>query len=30
VSEEDMTAITHLRAAGSRIVDPPHLAPAWD
>ena len=30
LSEEDMTAITHLRAPGSRIVDPPHLAPAWD
>ena len=30
LSEEDMTAITQLRTPGSRIVDPPHLAPAWD
>jgi 2,5-diketo-D-gluconate reductase B len=26
----DMAAITRLRAPGNRIVDPPHLAPAWD
>jgi len=30
LSEEDMTAITQLRTPGSRIVDPPHLAPPWD
>lgn len=30
LSDEDMAAITRLRAPGSRIVDPPHLAPAWD
>jgi diketogulonate reductase-like aldo/keto reductase len=30
LSDEDMEAITRLRAPGSRIVDPPHLAPAWD
>jgi 2,5-diketo-D-gluconate reductase B len=30
LSDEDMTAITRLRAPGSRIVDPLHLAPAWD
>ena len=26
----DMAAITRLRTPGSRIVDPPNLAPAWD
>ena len=30
LSDEDMAAITRLRTPGSRIVDPPHLAPAWD
>ena len=30
LSDVDMAAITGLRAPGSRIVDPPHLAPAWD
>jgi 2,5-diketo-D-gluconate reductase B len=26
----DMAAITRLRTPGTRIVNPPHLAPAWD
>ena len=30
LSAADMAAITRLRAPGIRIVDPPHLAPAWD
>ena len=30
LSDADMAAITRLRTRGSRIVDPPHLAPAWD
>jgi 2,5-diketo-D-gluconate reductase B len=30
LSDADMAAITRLRAPGSRIVDPPHLAPDWD
>jgi 2,5-diketo-D-gluconate reductase B len=30
LSAADMAAITRLRAPGNRIVDPPHLAPAWD
>ncbi len=30
LSDEDMQAITMLRSPGSRIVNPPHLAPAWD
>ena len=30
LSAEDMAAISRLRAPGSRIVNPPHLAPAWD
>ena len=30
LSDEDMAAITQLRTPGSRIVDPPHLAPDWD
>jgi 2,5-diketo-D-gluconate reductase B len=30
LSDEDMAAITRLRAPDSRIVNPPHLAPAWD
>jgi 2,5-diketo-D-gluconate reductase B len=30
LSAADMAAITRLRARGNRIVDPPHLAPAWD
>ena len=30
LSDEDMAAIARLRAPGSRIVDPPQLAPAWD
>ena len=30
LSDADMAAITRLRAPGSRIVDPPHLAPIWD
>jgi 2,5-diketo-D-gluconate reductase B len=30
LSSADMAAITRLRAPGNRIVDPPHLAPAWD
>jgi 2,5-diketo-D-gluconate reductase B len=30
LSAADMAAITRLRAPGNRIVDPRHLAPAWD
>ena len=30
LSDADMAAITRLRAPGSRIVDPPNLAPVWD
>jgi 2,5-diketo-D-gluconate reductase B len=30
LSDADMAAITRLRAPGSRIVNPPHLAPVWD
>ncbi|QGZ93723.1 2,5-diketo-D-gluconic acid reductase B [Terricaulis silvestris] len=30
LSEAEMAAITALRAPDSRIVDPGHLAPAWD
>jgi 2,5-diketo-D-gluconate reductase B len=30
LSAADMAAITRLRAPGNRIVDPAHLAPAWD
>ena len=30
LSDADMAAITRLRTPGNRIVDPPHLAPAWD
>jgi 2,5-diketo-D-gluconate reductase B len=30
LSQEDMQTITMLRNSGSRIVNPPHLAPAWD
>ena len=30
LGDEDMAAIAALKAPGSRIVDPPHLAPAWD
>jgi 2,5-diketo-D-gluconate reductase B len=30
LNDADMAAIKRLRAPGSRIVDPPHLAPIWD
>ena len=30
LSEADMAAISRLHAPRSRIVNPPHLAPAWD
>jgi 2,5-diketo-D-gluconate reductase B len=30
LGDEDMATIAALKAPGSRIVDPPHLAPAWD
>jgi diketogulonate reductase-like aldo/keto reductase len=30
LSDQDMQAITSLRSPGSRIVNPPHLAPVWD
>ncbi len=30
LSQEDMQTIATLRSPGSRIVNPPHLAPAWD
>jgi 2,5-diketo-D-gluconate reductase B len=30
LSDDDMAAIATLKLPGSRIVDPPHLAPAWD
>jgi diketogulonate reductase-like aldo/keto reductase len=30
LSDEDMAAIASLRTAGSRIVNPSHLAPNWD
>jgi diketogulonate reductase-like aldo/keto reductase len=30
LSDEDMVAIARLRTPGSRIVDPPNLAPDWD
>ncbi|PFH10260.1 diketogulonate reductase-like aldo/keto reductase [Collimonas sp. PA-H2] len=30
LSQEDMQTIATLRSPGSRIVSPPHLAPAWD
>jgi 2,5-diketo-D-gluconate reductase B len=30
LSDDDMAAIATLKSPGSRIVNPPHLAPAWD
>lgn len=30
LSDDDMAAIGTLKSPGSRIVNPPHLAPAWD
>ena len=30
LSDNEMTAIASLRTPGSRIVNPPHLAPLWD
>jgi len=27
---DEMAAISALKTSGSRIVNPPHLAPAWD
>ncbi|SFB10617.1 Aldo/keto reductase [Collimonas sp. OK607] len=30
LSQEDMQTITMLRSPGSRVVNPAHLAPAWD
>jgi diketogulonate reductase-like aldo/keto reductase len=30
LSDDEMAAIASLRTPGSRIVDPPHLAPDWD
>ena len=30
LTDDDMAAIGMLRSPGSRIVNPPHLAPAWD
>jgi diketogulonate reductase-like aldo/keto reductase len=30
LEEADMKAIFHLALPGSRIVDPPGLAPLWD
>jgi len=30
LSQEDMQTIATLHSPGSRIVNPPHLAPAWD
>jgi diketogulonate reductase-like aldo/keto reductase len=30
LSDDDMAAIGSLKSPGSRIVSPPHLAPAWD
>jgi 2,5-diketo-D-gluconate reductase B len=30
LTDDEMAAISALKAPGSRIVNPPHLAPAWD
>jgi len=30
LTDDDMAAISALKLSGSRIVNPPHLAPAWD
>jgi 2,5-diketo-D-gluconate reductase B len=30
LTDDDMAAISVLKSSGSRIVNPPHLAPAWD
>ena len=30
LTDEDMAAIATLKAPGSRIVNPRHLAPGWD
>jgi len=30
LTDDELAAISALRSPGSRIVDPPHLAPAWD
>jgi 2,5-diketo-D-gluconate reductase B len=30
LTDDDMVAISALKSSGSRIVNPPHLAPAWD
>lgn len=30
LDDDDMAAIATLKSPGSRIVNPPHLAPAWD
>lgn len=30
LSDDDMAAISALKTADSRIVNPPHLAPVWD
>jgi len=30
LNDDDMAAISALKSSGSRIVNPPHLAPVWD
>jgi len=30
LTNDDMAAISALKSSGSRIVNPPHLAPVWD
>jgi 2,5-diketo-D-gluconate reductase B len=30
LTDDEMAAISGLKSSDSRIVNPPHLAPAWD